>query len=165
MTFYQFKQSQKIPAGLEEVWTFISQPGNLKNITPPYMGFQVTNGTGSEAMYPGMIITYKVSPVLGVPMDWVTEITHVKDLEFFVDEQRIGPYKMWHHQHKLTSIKEGVRMDDIVTYQPPFGIIGAMANVLFIRRQLQQIFNYRRVAVEKIFGEYQKGLDLKVSRF
>jgi len=102
-----------------------------------------------------MIISYKVSPVLNFKVDWVTEITHVKENEFFVDEQRIGPYKLWHHQHHLIQMKEGVLMRDIVTYQPPFGILGALANKLLISKKLNEIFNYRKVVLEKKFGSFQ----------
>jgi ligand-binding SRPBCC domain-containing protein len=106
-------------------------------------------------MYPGMIISYKVSPLLGIKLNWVTEITHVKEFEYFVDEQRIGPYSMWHHQHKIEPIQNGVLMTDIITYRPPFGIVGALANTLIIKKQLQQIFNYRAVALEQRFGKYR----------
>ena len=102
-----------------------------------------------------MIITYKVSPLLGIKLNWVTEITHVKDHEYFVDEQRIGPYAMWHHQHKIEPITGGVLMTDIVTYQPPMGFLGAMANSLFIKRQLKQIFDFRTVALEKRYGKFK----------
>ena len=102
-----------------------------------------------------MIISYKVSPVLGIKMTWVTEITQVKDKDYFVDEQRIGPYAMWHHEHKIESIEGGVLMTDIVSYQPPMGFIGAMANRLFIKNQLRRIFEFRTLALEKIFGEMQ----------
>ena len=116
--------------------------------------FTTTSNTGEAKMYPGMIITYKVSPLFGIKMDWMTEITHVKEFEYFVDEQRIGPYSLWHHQHKVEAIKGGVLMTDIVTYQPPMGIFGALANWLFIRKQLQQIFDYRTIALEKRFGKF-----------
>lgn len=118
------------------------------------MGFIVTSNTGNQKMFPGMIITYKVSPLLGIKLNWMTEITHVKDFEYFVDEQRIGPYTMWHHLHKIEAIEGGVLMTDIVTYQPPLGILGAIANSLVIKNQLQQIFNYRTIALEKKFGKY-----------
>lgn len=154
MAFYQFTKTQKIPATLAEIWDFISSPANLKEITPEQMGFIVTSNTGTEKMYPGMIITYKVSPLLGIKLDWMTEITHVKELEYFVDEQRIGPYKMWHHQHKIEAIEGGVLMTDIVTYQPPMGILGALANSLIIKKQLQQIFDYRNIALERKFGKF-----------
>jgi ligand-binding SRPBCC domain-containing protein len=155
LAFYQLHTTQKLPATIQEVWDFISSPANLKEITPPHMGFIVTSNTGSQKMYPGMIITYKVSPLLGIKLDWMTEITHVRDFEYFVDEQRIGPYSIWHHQHKIEPIEGGVLMTDIVTYEPPFGVLGAIANTIIIKSQLKQIFDYRTVALEKRFGTYK----------
>ena len=152
MAFYQIHTTQKIPATLEQVWDFISSPENLKKITPPYMGFDITSGNLPQKMYPGMIISYKVSPVAGIKMNWVTEITQVKEKEFFVDEQRVGPYSMWHHQHRIEPVEGGVLMTDIISYRPPFGFLGALANRLFIGRQLKEIFDYRQKAVEKMFG-------------
>lgn len=154
MGFYQLHKTQKIPATIDEVWNFISSPANLKKITPDYMGFDITSKLLADKMYPGMIISYKVSPVLGIKMTWVTEITHVEDKIYFVDEQRIGPYKMWHHEHKLEEIEGGVLMTDIVSYQPPLGFLGSIGNTLFIKHQLKQIFDYRTLAVEKLFGVY-----------
>ncbi len=153
MGFYQVKASQKIPATIPEIWDFISAPVNLKEITPPHMGFLVTNNTGQGKMYPGMIITYKVSPILGIKLNWMTEITHVKENEYFVDEQRIGPYKMWHHQHKIEPIEGGVLMTDIVNYQPPLVFLGSIANAILIKKQLKNIFDYRTIAIEKRFGK------------
>jgi ligand-binding SRPBCC domain-containing protein len=153
MAFYQLQQTQKIPASVDAVWDFISSPMNLKEITPDYLGFLVTSNNNENKMYPGMIITYKVSPLLGIKLSWMTEITHVKDKEYFVDEQRVGPYSLWHHQHKITAIEGGVLMTDIVTYQPPFGFLGAIANTLIIKSKLKEIFDYRTVAVEKRFGK------------
>lgn len=155
MAFYQLIKTQKLPVSINEIWNFISSPINLKEITPEHMGFVVTCNTGKDKMYPGMIITYKVSPLLGIKLNWMTEITQVRELEYFVDEQRIGPYSLWHHEHKIEPIEEGVLMTDIVTYQPPLGILGAIANSLFIKGQLQQIFDYRTVALEKRFGKYK----------
>src|SRR5210317_357248 len=108
MGFYQLHTTQKIPATIEQVWNFISSPANLKKITPEYMGFDIVSKLSNEKMYPGMIISYKVSPVLKFKMTWVTEITQVKEKEYFVDEQRIGPYKIWHHEHKIKKIDGGV---------------------------------------------------------
>lgn len=153
MAFYQFTQTQKIPASINEVWEFISSPLNLKLITPKYLDFNVTN-TIAEKMYAGMIITYTLKPLLGITVNWMTEITHVKEKEYFVDEQREGPYKLWHHQHQLTIIEGGILMTDIVTYSPPFGLVGAIANKLFIRKKLKEIFDYRTVAVENEFGKW-----------
>jgi ligand-binding SRPBCC domain-containing protein len=155
MPFYQFIHEQLFQASVSEMWSFISAPKNLKEITPDYMGFEITTPYLSEKMYAGMIISYKVSPVLNFKVDWVTEITHVKENEFFVDEQRIGPYKLWHHQHHLIQMEEGVLMRDIVTYQPPFGILGALANKLLISKKLNEIFNYRKIVLEKKFGSLQ----------
>jgi ligand-binding SRPBCC domain-containing protein len=152
MAFYQFRQEQLIPASIDEVWDFISSPANLKEITPDYMGFDITSGDLPETMYEGMIISYKVAPVLGIKTTWVTEITHIRDKEYFVDEQRVGPYALWHHQHFIEPQNEGVLMKDIVSYAPPFGILGAIANTLMIRKKLKEIFDYRTIAIERKFG-------------
>lgn len=157
MAFYQYKKVQVINATLEEVWAFISSPANLKKITPTHMGFDITSDNADQKMYEGMIISYKVSPVSGFKTNWVTEITHVRDKEYFVDEQRIGPYVMWHHQHILERLDHMVVMKDIITYQPPFGILGAIANSLFIRRKLHKIFDYRKQAVDDFFAKKNEG--------
>ncbi len=154
MGVYTLKASQKIPASKEEVWDFISSPKNLKEITPDYMGFEIQTEL-PEKMYPGMMIQYKVSPILGIKMTWVTEITHVEHENFFVDEQRVGPYSMWHHQHHIQEIPGGILMEDIIDYQPPMGLLGDIANSLFIARQLNEIFAYRKEAVEKRFGVFK----------
>jgi len=155
MGFYQLHKTQKIPATIDKVWDFISSPANLKKITPEYMGFNITAKMLSEKMYPGMIISYKVSPVLGIKMTWVTEITQVKEKEYFVDEQRVGPYSMWHHEHKIEPIEGGVLMTDIVSYKPPFGFLGSIANSILIKKQLKEIFDFRTVAMEKMFGKFE----------
>jgi len=152
MAFYQLHTEQKLQADLEQVWDFISSPANLKKITPEYMGFDITSKDLPDKMYPGMIISYKVSPVLGIKTTWVTEITQVEDKKFFVDEQRVGPYTIWHHQHHLELTDDGVLMKDIVSYQPPFGILGRIANTLFIKAKLKEIFEHRRKAMDQIFG-------------
>lgn len=152
MAFYQLHTEQKLQADPEQVWDFISSPANLKKITPEYMGFDITSKDLPDKMYPGMIISYKVSPVLGIKTTWVTEITHVEDQKFFVDEQRVGPYTIWHHQHHLEVTDDGVLMKDIVSYQPPFGVLGRIANTLFIKSKLKEIFEHRRKAMDQIFG-------------
>jgi ligand-binding SRPBCC domain-containing protein len=151
---YQLRFEQKIPTNIENVWNFISDPRNLKKITPSYMGFQITNEPIAEKMYAGMIIAYKVTPLLSIPMQWVTEITHVQEMEYFVDEQRIGPYTLWHHQHRISEIEGGTLMQDIVSYKPPFGPLGIMANSLIIESQLKSIFEYRFQAVVREFGVF-----------
>lgn len=154
MAIYQLIKTQNLPTSIDDVWEFIASPHNLKEITPPQMRFEVTHNSGLGKMYPGMIIAYKVSPLWGIRLPWITEITHVKDNEYFVDEQRVGPYSIWHHQHKIEPITDGVRMTDIVTYRPPFGFLGAIANSFFIRKQLDEIFEFRTLALEKRFGKY-----------
>jgi len=154
MSVYRLKTTQRIPSSQDAVWDFISSPANLQKITPPYMGFQITTPDLPVKAYPGMIISYKVSPVAGIKMTWVTEITQVKEPDFFVDEQRSGPYNLWHHEHHLRPIEGGVLMTDIVHYKPPFRILGDLAQWLFIRKQLKGIFAYRNCALEKIFGSF-----------
>ena len=153
MAIYQLHKSQFIPADLQEVWDFISSPKNLKKITPEYMGFDIITENLPDQMYEGMIIAYKVSPLLSIKTTWVTEITHIEENKFFIDEQRVGPYKIWHHEHRLIKEKEGVTMTDLVTYQPPFGILGQMARSLFIKQKLEEIFDFREKKVIEIFGD------------
>ncbi len=156
MGFYQFKATQKIPASKDEVWDFISSPRNLKEITPDHMGFEITSKELPEKMYAGMIISYIVKPLMGIPMKWVTEITQVKTGNYFVDEQRVGPYSIWHHQHFIEPIEGGTLMTDIVSYQPPLGFLGSIMNSLVIGKKLKQIFDYRTEAVIKKFGAFDE---------
>ncbi len=154
MSVYQLEKNQKIPGTVENIWNFISSPHNLKKITPSYMGFEIISNNLPEKIYPGLIISYKLTPLLGIKLTWVSEITHVKEMEFFVDEQRAGPYSIWHHQHRIEPIKNGVLMTDIVTYKPPFGVLGHLSNQIFIKAQLEKIFNFREATLETIFGKY-----------
>lgn len=149
MGFYQFKKKLFIQSTIEEVWDFISSPENLKEITPDYMGFVNTTKNLPGKMYPGMIISYKINPFSWFQVTWVTEITQVIDKKFFIDEQRIGPYSFWHHQHFIEEYNGGVIMTDIVSYKPPFGILGNILNTLFIRKKLEAIFNFRSEAICK----------------
>ena len=152
MAFYQFEKEQEINASIDEVWEFISSPKNLKEITPSYMGFDIISKNNKQDMYPGMIISYVVRPLMNIKTNWVTEITQVKNKEYFVDEQRVGPYNIWHHQHILIPIENGVLMKDIISYQPPFGFLGRIANKLFIKKKLNEIFEYRFIALQNKFN-------------
>lgn len=154
MAIYTLYFEQKVPATIPEVWDFISSPANLKIITPAYMGFDIITKNLSEKMYPGMVISYYVSPFMRIKMLWVTEITHVREEEYFVDEQRSGPYKLWHHQHHIKPIEGGVLMTDIVNYQPPFRFIGRIANTVFIKHQIKEIFDYRTKKIEELFRKF-----------
>tara|TARA_X000000950_G_C13745356_1_gene590277 strand:- start:437 stop:904 length:468 start_codon:yes stop_codon:yes gene_type:complete len=148
---YQFTSVQYLNSDIKSVWDFASSPKNLKKITPDYMLFNITSDN-QEKMYPGMIISYHVAPILGIKLNWVTEITHVVENKFFVDEQRVGPYALWHHQHFFEVEEDRVKMTDIVTYKPPFGYIGRIANTLFIRKQIQAIFQYRKIKMDQLFN-------------
>ncbi|TWJ04315.1 ligand-binding SRPBCC domain-containing protein [Mucilaginibacter frigoritolerans] len=155
MKTYTLKTEQAIPISLEDAWNFFSSPLNLAKITPKEMNFVVTSDyTADTKMYPGMIITYIVSPVLGIKMNWMTEITHVKEGEYFVDEQRFGPYALWHHQHHFKSITGGMLMNDILNYAIPYGIIGRIANTILVENQIKKIFSYREKAIKELFGEF-----------
>ncbi|KAB2869185.1 MAG: SRPBCC family protein [Bacteroidales bacterium] len=153
MGFYQLQKKQIIPSSIDIVWDFISTPQNLKLITPPGMGFDIKSENLPNNIYAGMIIEYTVRPLLGIPTTWVTEISQVVERKFFIDEQRVGPYKFWHHQHLIEPHSNGVLMIDIVSYKPPLGFIGSIANGIVISRKLEDIFEYRRVALEKLFGK------------
>jgi ligand-binding SRPBCC domain-containing protein len=152
MAIYQLYEEIELPASLEEVWDFISSPENLKEITPDYMGFVISTPNLPKKIYPGLMISYKVSPLLGIKMNWLTEITQVKEPYYFVDEQRAGPYALWHHEHRLSPTDKGVLMTDLVSYRPPGGPLGDLARRMFIRKQLEGIFRYREEALGKRFG-------------
>lgn len=118
------------------------------------MGFKIISRHQGDKVYAGQIIEYKVKPLLGIPVYWMTEITQVKDQEYFIDEQRFGPYRLWHHQHHFREIPGGVEMTDIVHYKIPLGLIGRLANRLFVRKKLEKIFHYRFGKVEELFGKF-----------
>lgn len=152
MKIYQLKTSQKLPISIDKAWDFFSNPANLSKITPQWLNFQVTS-TLPEKMYAGLIITYYVRPLLNIPQTWVTEITHVNKPNYFVDEQRFGPYKMWHHEHIFKQLPDGqVLMEDIVSYAIPFGFLGRIANKFIVSGKVKQIFDYRTEVLKKMFG-------------
>ena len=154
MAVYSIKAVQKIPVSLEEAWTFFSRPDNLPRITPKKMGFHIRSRHHGDTMYPGQILEYTVRPLLNIPLYWMTEITHVEPMRFFIDEQRYGPYSMWHHQHHFLPIKGGVEMTDIVHYKIPFWFFGDLANALYVRSELRHIFSFRYEKVEALFGKW-----------
>lgn len=153
MKIHTLVSKQNLPISLEEAWQFLSDPKNLKTITPDYMGFDIISGA-DRSMFPGQIIQYIVTPVLGIKTKWVTEITHVSDQKYFVDEQRFGPYALWHHKHFLREIPGGVEMEDVIDYKVPMGILGQMAHPILVRPKLNEIFEYRRKKLIEMFGEF-----------
>lgn len=153
MKIYTLHKTQNLPISVEQAWEFLSSPANLKTITPDYMGFNILSGA-DRPMFPGQIIQYIVTPVLGIKTKWVTEITHVKDQHYFVDEQRFGPYALWHHKHFIKEIEGGVEMEDIIDYKVPMGILGQLVHPIIVKPKLEEIFNYRTKKLEELFGKY-----------
>lgn len=154
MKLYQLHSKQALPITKKEAWDFLSSPANLKVITPDHMGFHILTGA-DRPMFPGQIIQYTVTPFPGYTTKWVTEITHVIDGEYFVDEQRFGPYALWHHKHFLRTIESGVEMEDIIDYKVPFGVLGQMVHPLLVRKQLIKIFKYREEKLAELFGKVE----------
>jgi len=155
MGVHSIKAVQRIPASLSAVWDFFSSQSNLQTITPADLKFKVISKHHGEKIYAGQIIEYTIRPVLGVPVYWMTEITHVKDREFFADEQRKGPYKLWHHQHHFKQIPGGVEMTDIVHYKSPGWILEPIVDRLIVRPKLDKIFRFRFDVIEQQFGKWK----------
>lgn len=151
MKVYRLQRVQFLPISLDEAWSFFSSPRNLKEITPDYMKFEITYVSGQEKTYAGQLISYIVHVVPGVPVRWTTEITHVNKPNYFVDEQRFGPYALWHHQHHFKEVEGGVEMTDIVNYAIPLSFIGRFANWLFVGSKVKAIFDYRYEILESKF--------------
>ena len=151
MKLYRLRTVQNLPISVDQAWDFLSDPKNLKTITPDYMGFNILSGADRK-MYAGQIIQYIVTPIAGIPTKWVTEITHMKDKEFFVDEQRFGPYALWHHKHFIKAIPGGVEMEDIVDYKLPFGVLGQLVHPILVKPKLKEIFDYRYNKLIDLFG-------------
>jgi ligand-binding SRPBCC domain-containing protein len=149
---YQIKRTQIVKTDLNTCWEFFSSPKNLQKITPKYMGFDVRTEVPAK-MYEGLMIEYRVRPLMNIPMTWITEITHVKDHQFFVDEQRKGPYRLWHHEHHFREIPEGVEMTDIVSYELPMGPLGKLVHPILVKKKLEEIFAYRFKIVEELFNK------------
>lgn len=151
MSLHRKADLQRLPIAIEEAWDFFSDPRNLAVITPPDMGFVIQNELPPR-MHPGLIIQYQVRPLFGLPVNWVTEITHVVEHQLFVDEQRFGPYRFWHHQHHFREVPGGVEMRDIVHYDVGFGPLGDLVDLLVVRARVQAIFDFRRRVLEQRFG-------------
>ncbi|MBC7417142.1 MAG: SRPBCC family protein [Pedobacter sp.] len=153
MKTYRLEFSQKVPIDIDEAWDFFSSPLNLSKVTPSSMAFDVTTPNIEHTkMYPGLIITYKVSPLLGIKLDWVTEITHVREKEYCIDEQRFGPFAFWNHNHRFEKIEGGTIIHDLLHYSVGFGPIGRLANAISVHNKIQEIFDFRFKKVEELFG-------------
>jgi ligand-binding SRPBCC domain-containing protein len=154
MKIYTLHKKQKLPITVDQAWEFLSSPANLKTITPDYMSFDIVSVL-DRPMYPGQIIQYIVTPLLGIKTKWVTEITQVVDKKYFVDEQRFGPYALWHHKHFIKAIEGGVEMEDIIDYKVPFGFLGRLVHPFLVQPKLEEIFTYRKEKLTELFGTYK----------
>ena len=150
MKTYCIERQQILPTELAPAWRFFSDPAKLPLITPPWLDFTITSRVPAT-IYPGLIMTYRIRPMGGVPIPWVSEITHVQAPHRFVDEQRSGPYRFWHHQHHLATVKGGVNVMDIVHYRLPFGLAGLAMHALWVKRRLDEIFRFRYHALVEHF--------------
>ena len=155
MRNYTIKTVQRFPINMETAWDFFSSPRNLSRIVPEKMSFEILSNTESEKMFAGQVITYYLRPLLGIKIFWMTEITHCNEGNYFVDEQRFGPYALWHHKHFLKEIEGGVEMEDIVDYKVPMGIIGQLVHPFLVKPKLNEIFEYRRKKLIEMFGEFK----------
>jgi ligand-binding SRPBCC domain-containing protein len=153
MAIHTLDRIQRLPITIDRAWDFFTSPKNLKRITPDTMGFNITSGNGDEPTHSGQIITYTVKPLLGIPIFWMTEIKHVEQHRFFIDEQRQGPYSLWHHKHYFKVVDGGIEMRDLVHYKLPLGFLGAIAHRLFVQKELEHIFDYRYKKLEELFGK------------
>lgn len=151
MKIYTLHAKQNLPISMDEAWEFLSNPKNLKVITPDYMGFNIQSGA-DRPMFAGQIIEYIVTPILGIKTTWITEITHAVNRKYFVDEQRYGPYSLWHHKHFIKEIEGGVEMEDLLHYKLPLGILGQMVHPILVKPKLNEIFEYRKNKLIEIFG-------------
>ncbi|WP_339662491.1 SRPBCC family protein [uncultured Polaribacter sp.] len=155
MKIYTFHRTQKLPITLDQAWDFLSNPKNLKVITPDYMSFDIISDI-DRPLYTGQIIQYIVTPLLGIKTKWVSEITHIEHKKYFVDEQMYGPYALWHHKHFIKEIDGGVEMEDIIDYKVPLGILGQLVHPFLVKPKLEEIFAYRQKKLLELFGEYKK---------
>lgn len=150
MKIYTLEQKQTLPISLEVAWEFFANPQNLTKLTPDWMQLTI-KGDVPQKMYEGLIMTQEVKPLFGIPLTWVTEITHIKEEAYFIDEQRIGPYKFWHHEHRLKETEAGVELIDTLHYAMPFGIIGRMIHELSVKQKVAEVFRYRYEVLEEMF--------------
>ena len=155
MKIFLISQKQFLPITIDEAWSFFSDPRNLTEITPETMDFKIEYVSGDGSMYPGQLIKYRIKIIRGIRVNWLTEITQVKFQQFFIDEQRFGPYAFWHHQHLFKAVAGGTEMIDEVNYALPLGWLGRIAHALFVGRQLREIFMHRQQVLQKRF---KKGL-------
>ncbi len=153
MRIHRLQIVQRLPIPIEEAWEFFSTPKNLRQITPPWLDFRITS-EAPETMHPGTLLSYQIRPIPGISVNWITEITHLRRPHFFVDEQRFGPFKLWHHEHYFRPYQGGVEMEDIVQYGLYLGPVGSLVHDLYVRKRLHEIFTFRGQTLEQRFGKF-----------
>lgn len=153
MKIYTLHKKLKLPITLDQAWNFLSNPKNLKTITPDSMNFQIVSVV-DRPLYTGQIIQYTVTPLLGIKAKWVSEITHIEEKKYFVDVQMFGPYALWHHKHFIKEVEGGVEMEDIIDYKVPLGILGQLVHPILVKPKLEEIFSYRQNKLIELFGSY-----------
>lgn len=149
---YKLKRVQNIPVTLNRAWDFFSKPENLGLITPSFLNYSIIERSDVGDMYPGMIITYQLSPVLNISIRWATEITQIKEFKYFIDNQIKGPFTIWHHEHHFEEVEEGIEMTDILFYDLPYGFLGKLVHKLFVKKKMDEIFYYREQKIKELFG-------------
>ena len=154
MKIYTLHKKQQLPISVDTAWKFLSNPKNLKIITPDYMSFNIVSHI-DRPLYTGQIIQYIVTPLLGIKTQWVSEITHIEEKKYFVDEQMYGPYALWHHKHFVKEIPGGVELEDIIDYKVPLGLLGQLVHPFLVKPKLEEIFNYRQEKLLELFGEFK----------
>jgi ligand-binding SRPBCC domain-containing protein len=154
MSVYRLEDEIFLNAPLEEVWAFFTDPRTLQKITPDTMGFKHRFPPDAGQVYPGMLLTYRVSPIAGIPMTWVTRIVSVEPKTRFVDIQEKGPFAMWHHIHEFEPREGGCLVRDVLYYQLPLGFLGKIAHGLFVKRQNQAIFDHRKKVLPDVIEEF-----------
>ena len=153
MKIYTLHKTQKLPITLDQAWEFLCNPANLSKLTPSEMKMKIISGA-DRPMYAGQVLQYSVTPLAGIKTKWVSEITQYEHKKYFVDLQLYGPYAFWHHKHFIHEIEGGVKMEDVIDYKVPFGILGQLAHPLLVKPKLESIFNYRKTQLEALFGKY-----------
>ena len=139
-------------ATTDQLWAFLATPANLNELTPPQLQFKILSALPDQ-MYNGLTILYAVRIPLFGTRRWLTEIKHIRTGEYFVDEQRLGPYRYWYHEHRLEPVGENqTRMIDRVSYQLPFGVLGLLVHKVWVKKMLEQIFDYRSERLAKLFA-------------
>ena len=149
---YTFQHHQELCLSIEQCWEFFSNPANLKVLTPPSLRMDIEEKDNSPKIYPGMILSHTIRPFLNIPLQWISEITHILPFQYFIDEQLYGPYKFWHHEHRFRPSTKGVEVSDTIHYMMPYGYLGQAAHRLGIKQKIEEAFVFRKNTLEELFG-------------